>query len=455
MRGFDPIKLASWASGGWDPEPPKEITSISTDTRTLAPGALYVALRGERWDGHAFVPAAFAAGAIGAVVEAQAHVTGGPFLRVADTRQALGGMAVGWRRSMSCRVVAVTGSVGKTTVKEMTAAILGTAGSVCRSPGNWNNEVGVPLSLLSLSPEHVFGVFELGMSRPGELSPLSAMVRPDWGIVTEIGPVHFEAFNSVDAIACEKAVLLEHLGTSGLAFLTKDHAWYPLLRDRSPCRTVSVSMMGRADYEGRALEAAGRMAVRDRLRDEEADLVIPLPGEHNLRNALLAIAAGREAGLNWNAIQTGLQNLAPMSMRWERLQVQGIEVINDAYNASPLSMRAALAAFAQHPVEGRRWLALGGMLELGASEKSEHISLGREAARGPWAGLVAVGWMGEWIAAGAREAGWQEDRVIGCPDTDSAGAALKMRARPGDAILIKASRGERLERIIDVLRAEV
>ena len=225
MPAFSAKDLSKWCGGTWRPSEPSAINGVCTDTRSLKPASLYVALRGPRHDGHDFVPQALTLGAAAAVVTdayAAAHPPSAPLLCVRDTLKALGDIARGYRDALKAKIVAVTGSVGKTTVKEMIADVLARKGATTRSRGNWNNDIGLPLSMLAMEPGEEFGVFELGMNHPGELAPLCDMLRPDWGVVTNVGPVHLEFFDSVEAIGKEKATVLQRLPADGTAVVSRD-----------------------------------------------------------------------------------------------------------------------------------------------------------------------------------------------------------------------------------------
>lgn len=458
MSSFTPHDLAAWCRGTWTRVPAADLCGISTDSRALPPGSLFVALRGPRFDGHRFVEEALAHGAASAVVE-RAALAGldraAPLLVVEDTGRALQDLAAGHRRRLALRLLAVTGSVGKTTVKEMTADLLAGQALTARSRGNWNNDIGLPLSMLELAPEHRFGVFELGMNHPGELRPLCRLLQPDEGVITTLGPVHIEFFPSVRAIAEEKAELFRSLPSDGLAFTSRDEAHFEILRAAARCRLVTTSLREPADYQATPLGPAGnRMAVTERESGERAELELSLPGEHVMRNALLAVAVGRTHGLAWDLLAQALRRYRPPPLRWTRVAWAGLDVINDAYNANPLSMRAALRTFAGWPARGGKWLVLGDMLELGATAEAEHRALGAEIAAGAWVGLVAVGELGAWIAGGAVDAGFPAARVVRCADACSAGRVLRERAAPGDAVLLKASRRVRLEEALDDMAAD-
>lgn len=448
---FDATSLACWAAGDWVPERPERVNGFAHDTRAVRPGDCFVAIKGARFDGHDFVSDAFKRGAGSALVRRDrvaglAHA--GPLLAVADPLSALQSIAAAHRGQAGARIVGVTGSSGKTTVKEFIADMLATTWRTTRTRGNWNNEIGLPLSLLTLEPGTQAGVFELGISHPGEMAPLCRMARPDWGVISNIGPVHIEFFDSLESIAREKGEMLRQLPADGAAVLSLDEPCYPVLRELVPCRVVTVSLSGDADYRMDEGAEAGTVIVHERRTGDRCTLRLPVPGRHNRHNVLLAVAVARGFEVAWPAVAEALRHFRPPPMRWETRQAHGITVINDAYNANPLSMRAALTTFHESDAAGGKWLVLGGMLELGSREADEHAAVGRQLAEGRWAGLVSVGRLGGQIADGAVSAGWPEARVVRCDSAPAAGDALAERVRSGDEVLFKASRGFHLEEAV-------
>jgi UDP-N-acetylmuramoyl-tripeptide--D-alanyl-D-alanine ligase len=376
----------------------------------------------------------------------------GPLLCVGNTRKALYDLAGGYRATLTAEMVGVTGSVGKTTVKELVADMLSEQFDVARTKGNWNNDIGLPLSLLEMSPDCRYGVFEVGMNHPGELEPLCRLLKPRWAVMTTIGPVHLEYFPSVQAIANEKASLLRALDPNGRAVLCRDEQWFPLLRDACSGRVVTISFRGDEDADYTAVASTGEkmLSIRERASKAVFSYEMPLPGDYFKQNALRSIALGREMGVEPVVIASALQKYRPQAMRWNQSEKGGILFINDAYNANPVSMSAVLATFAGMTCDGRKWLVLGGMHELGASTREKHLAVGRDVAYGDWAGLITVGELGALIADGAVSEGFPERRIARCSDAREASGQLRERARPRDCVLLKASRGEHLE---DVLKA--
>jgi len=459
MPMFRPEDLAGWCSGEWMPRPPAAVSGIVHDTAKVTAGCLFVAIRGTRVDGHAYVTEAASRGAAAALVcreragEAARRL---PCLVVGDTVKALGDLAAGYRRHLGLRVIGVTGSAGKTTVKEMIAGLLATTYPTAKTKGNWNNEIGLPLSLLGIPETTRMGVMELGISHPGEMAPLCRIAGPDWGVITNVGPVHLEFFGSVEAIAREKGVLFSSLPPGGMAVALADEPWFGLLRGMASGRVVGVAFAGEAEYTMTNRDAAaGRGVVLEGASGERCEVCLPLPGEHNLRNALLAIAVARGCGIGWDRIQEALARYESPAMRWEQTEVGGVRIINDAYNANPMSVQAAVATFGAMEGKGGRWLVLGDMLELGPGAESEHERIGRRLASGNWSGLMTVGRLGARFADGAVAAGMAPDRVRRCGDAAEAGRVLGEAVRPGDFVLFKASRGMHLEAAVEALKAKV
>ena len=456
MPILDSKSLAAWSGGCWDPCPPDLITGVSNNTRTLSPSELYVSIRGEHFDGHRFVDDAFEKGAAAAMVAQDSELRGTvarPLLRVADTAEGLSKMATGYLREVSPVVVGVTGSVGKTTVKEMIATILAEAMPTARTRGNWNNDIGLPLSILAMEADARAGVFEVGMNHPGELEPLCEVLAPQWGVITTIGPVHIEFFDSVESIADEKAELLKALPADGHAVLCADDPYFDLLQKHVTCTLHTVSLSGAADWVVDHASSAGYLTIRETASGEALSRVAwPWAGSFNALNAAFAVAVARGFGLGWDVVRRGLERYQPLSMRWECSEANGVQIINDAYNANPVSMRAALSAFEESQVSGAKWLVLGDMLELGAHAKPEHIQLGALIASGAWGGLLVVGSLGAYIADGARSNGFENDRIWCCSGNAEVVSILKREMHLGDAVLLKASRGVALEEVVNGLK---
>ena len=446
MPVLDPARLAEWCGGSWTRLPAASPNAVVHDTRALGPGALYVALPGERVDGHSLIDKAFSAGALAALCERGKADARFPCLAVDDTGLALQQIAKGYRQTLlPQRMIGVTGSAGKTTVKDLLASLFAEAGPTCRTRGNWNNFIGLPLSLLSMEASDAFGVFELGMNRGGEIAALSEILQPEMGLITSIGEAHLENLGSVSAIAQEKGCLLAALPKTGMAVLDQDAPWYHVLKARCQCRWVTVSVQDEADYRGRWL--GERLEVYDRDQNETFTVSLPLPGAHMVGNVLQAVAMARVCGLRATQIQQGLEKYTPAPMRWQSRQISGWQVINDAYNANPLRMRKSIQTLAEMKVVGQKWLVLGGMAELGKEEQALHRLIGEELDGLGFDGVILVGEKSVWIGEGMRQTPFT------LASTHEA-AALSMQKQIPEAavVLLKGSRSAQLELILQKLQ---
>jgi len=456
---FTAGELAAATGGRWIGAPPPALEGVSTDTRTLGPGSLFVALRGERFDGHDYLGEAAAKGAAAAAVaEARAgDASPLPRLAVADTLAALGAIARLHRRRFPIPVVAVTGSNGKTTTREMIAEILATRGKVLRTEGNLNNEVGVPLTLLGLDPSHTSAVIEMGMSHPGEIARLAAIALPQIGVVTLAAPAHLEGLGTVDAVADAKAELYQGLPEGGIAVANADDARMLRRAQASGRRmlTFSASKGRRGDVVVLEVVSQGDDGLRFVLGvgNREVGVHIPaLVGAHNAANAAAAAAAAIALGCTDREIARGLAAVRPVGRRLRLTGLpSGVRLLDDCYNANPASMSAALgtlAGLAAGP--GLRPVAvLGDMLELGPLEAEAHRALGAEAARAGVKVLATFGPRTALTAEAARAAGLA---AFHTEDPDALVRWARETVAPGDVLLVKGSRGMRLERLVEALR---
>jgi len=455
---FDSAAFASWVSGEGQALP-ATFCGVVQDTRKLTPGCLYVALRGDRFDGHDFVGQALRGGAAAALVERgwqpPEGAAGWPLIRVENTQRALSDAARAWRLRSRARVIGLTGSSGKTTTKEIAAALFAAGGSVCATQGNLNNAIGLPLSLLAMPQDTDFGIFETGTNHPGEIARLADVLRPHAALVSSIGNAHIEYFGSQEGIAREKGALLAALPRDGFAVLCRETACFDVLASLSGAPVVTTSLASSdADFTGEILDAlCGAVRVTERATGEQTVLRSGLPGEHNLSNLMLAFAAARAAGIAAPAASRALLHLSLPGMRWEVVACGGLTVVNDAYNANPDSMKAVLRTFARLTCAGRRIAVLGDMLELGAHAEALDRDVGRCVAELSPDALFAVGPdVVHYLADEAVKAGYPASRVFCYADVSEAAAAVKAFAKPGDCVLLKASRGMRLERVLDGLR---
>ncbi len=449
---FSAHEAAQWTGGTWQGPHPATIAGVYTDTRTTVPGAMFIAIRGENFDGHTFAAQAIEAGACAVLVDVGANVPSDlPALCVPDTQKALYDLAAGWRNKVNPRIVGVTGSAGKTTVKEWTAHLLSAAGKTARTYGNWNNDLGLPKSILTMPGDAEFGVFEAGTNHPGEIRHLAQLMKPDCVIITNVGPVHIEFFGSESAIADEKAELLRALPADGVAVLDADSPHFTYLAQQAPCRVVSVSLKRDSDFRAVRYDAdAGWFTVQDRATGETHEIFTGQPGVHQVVNALEALAMAREFGVSWETITAQLAAVPRMSMRWERIERDGVVWINDTYNANPLSMVKSVETFAALDSGGGKKLAiLGDMFELGDYEEAMHREIGRLVASLPIDSLLAVGEMSsKWMAGAALEAGMKPENVFQAFDSTAAQKVALTLLKPGIFVLLKASHGMALERIL-------
>jgi UDP-N-acetylmuramoyl-tripeptide--D-alanyl-D-alanine ligase len=424
---------------------------VTTDSRTAQPGDLFFALIGERSDGHEHVQAAVDAGAVGAVVSRSVRAATNLIL-VPETLVALGELAAWHRRRFDVEVVGITGSVGKTTTKEMTSAVLERRFRVLRNAGNYNNEIGVPLTVFQLRPEHEVLVQEMAMRMPGEIARLAHIAGPDIGVITNIGLAHIERLGSQENIAAAKAELLESLPPDGVAVLNADDPYLAFLSSRANCEVVVYGVAaGHVRADDVALDVLGRPRFRLSSCGESAEVVLSVVGEHNIPNALAAAAVGISLGVPFAGIAEALEEFAPLDRRAHLIEAQGgWTIFDDTYNASPASMTSALRTLSS--VNGQRRIAvLGDMKELGDFAPQAHREAGRLAARSGIAMLVVVGNLAQWIADGAAEVGFAGETVQ-CADADEAAEIVRAKVRAGDVVLVKGSRAMEMEKVVEWLR---
>jgi UDP-N-acetylmuramoyl-tripeptide--D-alanyl-D-alanine ligase len=453
-KGLDLADVAAGTGGRVERATPAGVTSVSIDSRTLAPGALFVAVAGPRFDGHDFLEQARERGARAAVVHRDVAVPEGlGVVRVPDTTQALKDLARHVRRTAGVPVVAVTGSAGKTTTKEMTAALLATRGPVLKTEGNLNNQYGLPLTLLRLAPEHRYAVLELGMSALGELRELSGIAQPDVAIVTLVAPVHLEFFSSVDEIAQAKAEILEGVAPGGVAVLNHDDPRVRRMADTFPGRTLFYGR-DRACYASAENWRGTVHGMRFDLRlgGKTLDVALPLPGPHFLMNFLAAAAAAHHLGLTPEEIAQAATELKAAKSRGQVTRLgQRVTLLDDSYNSNPVAVEAAVVALGLS-APGRRVVFLGDMLELGPRGPALHRE-GGEKLVGQADVVVGVGSLGQGFAEGARAAGLDGASVFSFPDSATAAAEAARLVQPGDAVLVKGSRGARMEKVVEALVA--
>ena len=428
------------------PGPVAHVRGVSIDTRTLQPGDLFFALSGGARDGHGYVDAALAAGAAGAVVERDLPPAV-PYIKVPDTRRALRDLAAGWRARHTPALVGLTGSSGKTTVKELLAALLSRVAPTLATRGNFNNELGVPLTLLRLRAEHRFAVIEMGMNHAGEIGRLSRLARPDVALLLNAGPAHLEGLGSVAAVARAKAEIIEGLGSGGVVVLNGDDPHAPVWeRAASGHRVLRFGLDAGADVTaGYRLDAEGAdMEVR--VGGATWATRLALIGRHNVMNALAAIAALVALEQPLEPALPALAELRPTAGRLApRAGRGGVRVIDDSYNANPASVAAAIEVLAGLP--GERVLVLGELAELGDDAAEWQARLGAQARAAGIEQLVALGGQARHAASAFGPGGSTFD------DLEALVAALAASLRPGCTVLVKGSRVARMERVVEALAA--
>jgi UDP-N-acetylmuramoyl-tripeptide--D-alanyl-D-alanine ligase len=442
------------ATGGTVEGSDVTVTGASADSREVAGGDLFVALRGERADGHDHVEAALARGASAAMVD-RSGPWAGPAVVVADTRRALLDLASDERAGLDAEVVGITGSTGKTSVKDLTAAVLGSRFRVTASPRSFNTEVGVPLTILAADDRTEAVVCEMGSRGRGHIRLLCEAARPRIGVVTNVGLAHMEMFGSPEAVAAAKAELVEALPPDGVAVLNRDDPVVLGFADRTPARALTFGTSGRSDVRGEdlVLDGAGYPSFTLRGPGGTERVELTVPGEHMASNALAAAACGVALGLSVGECAAALKEARVSAWRMETFEgAGGVTVINDAYNANPTSMAAALKA-ARWIAGDRRCIAvLGEMAELGGVSDREHERAGQLVARLGVDHLIVVGKGAHRIAVGAVREGVEPDRVRTVDRLDEALDVLRTLVGEGDVVLVKGSRVAGLERLAEALR---
>jgi UDP-N-acetylmuramoyl-tripeptide--D-alanyl-D-alanine ligase len=435
----------------------------SIDSRTVRQGELFFAIRGPRQDGHSYVAQALERGAAGAVVEKgffrSAHLELRPSLiAVEDTTIALQGLARATRRKWGGRLVAITGSAGKTTTKEMTAALLAQRFSVLKSPGNLNNDYGLPLALLQLEPSHQVAVMELAMSAPGEIASLTRIAEPEVGVVTNVAPVHLQFFDSVDSIAAAKRELVENLPDHGTAVLNFDDRRVRKFAQGFRGTVVTYGFEPQAMIRGEVIPKAGEKGTLFKVKGKgiEAEFRLPLPGHHNVHNALAAIATASLFEIPSEAMGDALRQFQSLRQRSEVLALPGaITLLNDSYNSNPLAMGKMLETLANWPGAVRRIVVAGEMLELGPRSPELHRHVGASCVDYGVDWLVTVQGDARFILEGALKAGLPEEFGRFFPTAEEAGNFSARLLAGGDVVLVKGSRGVHLEKVVELLQTSL
>jgi UDP-N-acetylmuramoyl-tripeptide--D-alanyl-D-alanine ligase len=437
------------ATGEFDPN--AIASGYCIDSRTLQTGELFFAVRGERLDGHEFVGAALAKGAVGAVVRkgyAARCTARARLLAVDDPLIALQHLGAAVRRLWGRPLIAVTGSAGKTTTKEAIAHILAASHRVLKSQGNLNNHFGMPLQLLKLEPEHELAVVEIGMSHAGEITELAKLARPDCGVVTMVAPVHLEFFDSIAAIARAKYELIESLPPGGTAVLNGDDEYVSQFGRDFHGKVITFGVHKPADVSAQHIESRGPLGSAFELvaNGERTAATVPLLGEHSIYNALAAVAASLQYGVSLSDAANSLATLSAGDKRGEIISYVGATIINDCYNSNPKALDSMVRSLAHLPGK-RRIVVAGEMLELGPAAEAMHREAGRHMADYGIDVVLGVRGLAKALVEGAS-AGKTRAEFVNTPE--DAGEWLRSEVRPGDVVLLKASRGVRLERALEV-----
>jgi UDP-N-acetylmuramoyl-tripeptide--D-alanyl-D-alanine ligase len=439
-----------------------QFQAISIDSRTTKAGDLFVAIPGEKHDGHNFLRDAFYKGALGVLVAENYINKQSPvpkqeelWMAVPDTLRALGDLAAFHRRRSNVSVIAITGTNGKTTTKEMTAAVLGQAFKVLKTPGNFNNLIGLPLTLFGLSVSHEWAVLELAMNRPGEIRRLAEIANPDLGVITNVEPGHLAGVKDIDGVMQAKGELLEGLGQDGTAVLNVDDPRVCRLSERFAGRVVTFGIHNSAEVSGTPVSQTRTHSSFDlSWYDESVRVSLKVLGKGAIYNALAAAAVGYRVGLSMEEVKKGLESAVSLPGRMEISTLPGgIHLINDTYNANPGSVAVAIETLCALKGRGRGIFVIGEMMELGQYARNAHKQIGILAARSGVAGLYATGGFADTVAEGAAGAGMGRGKIF-IGTREQIVEALKRRSGPGDWILVKGSRLMAMEKVVEGLKID-
>jgi UDP-N-acetylmuramoyl-tripeptide--D-alanyl-D-alanine ligase len=429
------------------------VSRISTDSRTLQRGDLFVPIPGENFDGHRFVGQAAERGASGALVEENWNgrvPEGFALLRVPDTLAAYQQIAAGYRKSLGLKVIAITGSNGKTSTKDFVAAALGRGFHVTKTEGNFNNHIGLPRTILESNSEHEIAVWELGMNHPGEIAALAKIAAPDVAIITNIGIAHIEFMGSREAIAAEKGALAEAVGSEGTIILNADDPFSEGISRRASAKTIFAGINNGSVRAEDIRQTAGGSEFTILEGAHRCRAQLPVPGLHMVQNAILAVAAGRAFGVSLEDCAAGLASTPLTKARLQLCEIRGVQFLDDSYNANPESMKAALRTLMELDAEGQRIAVLGQMSELGNESERGHAEVGETAADLRIDHLITIGDLGATIAQAAKSAGLEKATSVNSPA--EAAELLEEIASAGDLVLVKGSRSARTERVMEEFR---
>lgn len=443
-------QLAEMTGGELVQDPGGSVSSVVIDSREVKPDSVFFAIKGDRLDGHQFVAKALqtARGAVVSRVENIPNDKG--VVRVADTTVALQNLARSIRQRYPFTLIGITGSAGKTTTKEMIATLIGTERRTFKSWGNFNNLIGCPLCVDNTPDDAEVVVSEMGMNHKGEIATLAGLTRPDFGVYTNIGPVHIEFFGTIEKIAEAKRELLENLKPGGTVIINVDNKYVVDISRDFKGPKVTYGIDNDAQFRGTKIQERGLFGTRFEVQGHTFEL--PLPGRHNLENLLAAIATARTYGISWEGVARGIAELKPAYHRGVIVPVRGATIYDDTYNSNPYAVARALTLLQQAEVKGRRIAVIGDMLELGDKELEYHAETGRGIPKDVDV-VIGVGKRSKSLLDGARQAGFAENKLHHFDDAESAGKFLTDFIRPGDLVLVKASRGIGLDRIVTMLES--
>jgi len=440
------------------------VENVSTDSRTTRRGDLFIPLQGERYNGHQFLSEALRAGACGFLTkrwnEQMKIALGSAFnretlvIKISETLKALQDLARYNRERLAVETIGITGSTGKTSTKDILASVLSESMEVAHTEKNYNNEIGVPLTLLQANEKTEAIIVEMAMRGLGQIRELAEIAQPTMGLITNVGKTHFELLGSEEAIAQAKMELIEAIPAQGVVILNNDDLWTEKFKVAAPCRIFTYGISHSSDLRADKIEvdSSARPSFELGHRDERILVKLPVPGRHNVYNALAAAAVALNLGLSLSEIKNGLEKCHLSEMRMEMFTtVDGVTILNDAYNANPASMRAALHTLQDIAGSSRKIAVLGDMLELGKLTEVSHFEIGEMVQALGIDLLVAIGEKSKRIVEGALGKGIDPKKVFSCTNTEEATEILSSRIKPGDVILVKASRGMQLEKVVNAL----
>ena len=431
----------------------KKFSGVTTDSRKIFQGALFVALKGEKFNGEDFVEEAFKKGATAALVSKNfsREISDGVIVKVDDTLAAYQEIASAWRDKFNIPVVAITGSTGKTTTKDLTAAVLGALGKVLKTSANFNNEIGVPMTLLELDETHKAAVVEIGMRGLGQIASLAKIVKPTIAIVTNVNETHIELLGSMENIAKAKGELVEAIREGGTVILNVDNSYTAAMKNlvKPGVKIFTHAQETDADLRAKNVVITNSMTEFDMIFEgNEYHVDLPIIGKHNVSNAMAAVAAGLSCGVSLQQARQGLLTLVTTRMRFEVIRRDRITIVNDAYNASPASMRASLKTTAEI-YDTRKIAVLGDMFELGDISEKVHREIGAYVFENGFEVLITLGELGKFIAEGAKDAGME--KIFMTDSHEDAAKILRGILQHDDVVLFKASHGMHMEKIIELI----